>query len=112
MALVGITTRATGGPDAPSEAPTDAPTDARVADPSDRAGSEDPETTAPDDPCSSSPEMCGDGAGETQGPCADPAMCGEIAPAGDAEEIDAGSAPCQGQLCGEIGPGSEDGARP
>jgi hypothetical protein len=39
-------------------------------------------------------------------------MCGEIAPAGDAEEIDAGSAPCQGQLCGEIGPGSEDGARP
>lgn len=60
------------------------------------------------DPCQAQPEMCGAGVG-TGGACDDPAMCGAIAPAPGEQEIDAADGPCEGELCGEIGPGFDDG---
>jgi hypothetical protein len=69
----------------------------------------DPATGAPvTDPCRARPEMCGEGVG-TGGPCDDPGMCGPIEPGPVEEEIDADSGSCVGELCGEIGPGVDDG---
>jgi hypothetical protein len=64
------------------------------------------------DPCDTSPDMCGVGAGTATDPCADPSMCGPVIPGGDEVEIDAGAEACTGELCGDIGPGEDDDAAP
>ena len=64
-----------------------------------------------DDPCAAAPEMCSDTTEQLPGGCDDPGMCGEITPGAATTEIDAsgGDGPCEGELCGDIGPGIDDG---
>jgi hypothetical protein len=73
----------------------------------------DPLTGQPlEDRCDEAPQMCGDDAGGADNPCDEADMCGDVAPGDDAREIDAGSDPCSGELCGEIGPGAENDSGP
>jgi hypothetical protein len=106
--LTGASIRATSSADAPPAVSTDTAVSTQPG----QAAGDGPVEAGSDTPCSSSPEMCGAGAGSTTGACDDPAMCGDIAPAPGSEPVDAGSGPCQGQLCGEIGPGLDDGTGP
>jgi hypothetical protein len=73
----------------------------------------DPVTDAPRfDRCGSAPEMCGEDAGRPDDACDDSAMCGDVGPDTDSQEIDAGTGACTGELCGDIGPGEDDGTGP
>jgi hypothetical protein len=73
----------------------------------------DPLTGAPlEDRCHEAPQMCGDDAGGVDNPCDEAGMCGDVSPGDDAREVDAGSDPCTGELCGEVGPGTEDSTGP